>query len=201
MAATKEQERKALEKIRKIVEELGGSDSYIGMAFEGCFEIAEENIENDFACSMKQRVEAARKEAEHFKNISNYSTNELDKAREEIGRLRKQLEKDQEWQAYEIYKNVSQNDYTHLSEQPDTKFFTDAEAKELLYDWFGFAKEKITIYRSVPTYEKNRHNQLRRIGTVDRRPAYNATDWNYIRFDCGGVCYELYNGHLSFFLS
>ena len=34
MAATKDQERKALEKIRKIVEELG-EDSYIGMAFEG----------------------------------------------------------------------------------------------------------------------------------------------------------------------
>lgn len=54
---TKEQELKALEKIRQIVKDLG-PDSYIGTAFEGCFEIAEENIENDFACSMKQRVEA-----------------------------------------------------------------------------------------------------------------------------------------------
>lgn len=52
MAATKEQERKALARIKKIVEELG-EDSYIGMAFDGCFELAEENIENDFACSMK----------------------------------------------------------------------------------------------------------------------------------------------------
>lgn len=63
MAATKEQERKALEKIRKIVADLG-ENSYIGTAFEGCFEIAEENIENDFACSMKQRWEAAREQAE-----------------------------------------------------------------------------------------------------------------------------------------
>lgn len=60
---TKEQERKALEKIRKIVEELG-ENSYVGTAFEGCFEIAEENIDNDFACSMKQRAEAAQKEVE-----------------------------------------------------------------------------------------------------------------------------------------
>ena len=37
--ATKEQERKALEKIKKIVEELG-KGSYIGTAFAGCFEIA-----------------------------------------------------------------------------------------------------------------------------------------------------------------
>lgn len=57
MIATKEQEIKALDQIRKIVEGLG-PDSYIATAFEGCFEIAEENIENDFACSMKQRVEA-----------------------------------------------------------------------------------------------------------------------------------------------
>ena len=55
---TKEQERKALEQIRKIVEGLG-NNSYIGTAFEGCFEIAEENIENDSACSMKERREAA----------------------------------------------------------------------------------------------------------------------------------------------
>ena len=46
MAATKEQELKALEKIKKIVADLG-EDSYIGMAFEGCFEIAKDNIEND----------------------------------------------------------------------------------------------------------------------------------------------------------
>lgn len=55
--ATKHQEREALEKIKAIVESLG-PDSYIGIALDGCFEIAEENIENDFACSMKQRVEA-----------------------------------------------------------------------------------------------------------------------------------------------
>jgi len=53
---TKEQERKALEKIRKIVAE-PGENSYIATAFEGCFKIAEENIENDFACSMKQRAQ------------------------------------------------------------------------------------------------------------------------------------------------
>lgn len=60
--ATKQQERDALEKIRKIVAELG-PDSYIATAFAGCFEIAEENIENDFADSMKARAEAAEKEA------------------------------------------------------------------------------------------------------------------------------------------
>ena len=59
---TKEQERQALEQIRKIVADLG-ENSYIGTAFDGCFEIAEENIENDFACSMKQRAEIEAKRA------------------------------------------------------------------------------------------------------------------------------------------
>lgn len=54
--SSKDQERKALEKIRKIVDELG-PDSYVGTAFEGCFEIAEANIEFDFAGSMKSRWE------------------------------------------------------------------------------------------------------------------------------------------------
>lgn len=56
--STKDQERKALAKIKEIIEGLG-PDSYIGTALEGCLEIAEDNIENDFACSMKQRVDIA----------------------------------------------------------------------------------------------------------------------------------------------
>ena len=66
MSATKEQERQALKKIRIIVAELG-HDSYIAAAFEGCFDMAEENINNDFACSMKQRAESAENRVEYYK--------------------------------------------------------------------------------------------------------------------------------------
>ena len=38
-------ERKALEKIRKIVDDLG-SGSYLGMTFVGLYELANNNIEN-----------------------------------------------------------------------------------------------------------------------------------------------------------
>lgn len=55
--ASKQQERDALDQIRAIVDTLG-PDSYLATAFAGCFEDAEENIKNDFACSMKQRLEA-----------------------------------------------------------------------------------------------------------------------------------------------
>ena len=58
---TKAQERAALEKIRKIVAGLG-ENSYIGTAFDGCFEIADQNIEYDFADSFKGRLQLAEEE-------------------------------------------------------------------------------------------------------------------------------------------
>lgn len=60
--ATKQQERDALEKIQKIVEQLG-PDSYLATAFEGCFDLAAENIDNDWACSMADRARHAEKRA------------------------------------------------------------------------------------------------------------------------------------------
>lgn len=62
MIATKDQERKALEEIRKIVDNLG-ENSYVGAAMEGVLELAEDNIENDFTQSMKESVETAEKRA------------------------------------------------------------------------------------------------------------------------------------------
>ena len=80
--ATKEQERKTLAKIKKIVEELG-ENSYIGTAFTGCFEIAESNIENDFADSMKEKYEQAKEDADHFKSTADTLSREVDRLREE----------------------------------------------------------------------------------------------------------------------
>ena len=62
MIATKDQERKAIEEIRKIVDNLG-ENSYVGAAMEGVLELAEDNIENDFIQSMKESVETAEKRA------------------------------------------------------------------------------------------------------------------------------------------
>lgn len=64
--ATKQQEREALAKIRRIVEAMG-EDSWIGAAFTGCFELAEENIEMDFACNLQDRADAAEREATDLK--------------------------------------------------------------------------------------------------------------------------------------
>jgi len=54
---TKQQERETLAKIEKILQGVD-PESYIGMAFAGCVEMAAENIENDFGNSWPERYEA-----------------------------------------------------------------------------------------------------------------------------------------------
>lgn len=70
--ATKQQERDTLEKIRKMVEQLGPG-SHLATAFEGCFDLAAENIDNDWACSMADGVRRAEKRvAELEDKLSEY---------------------------------------------------------------------------------------------------------------------------------
>lgn len=195
---SKNQEFEALKKIMDIINELG-DDSYIGTAFEGCIEIAQSNIKYDQACSMKALWKSTQNNAVYYAKLAETRSKELEEAKKEIDCLRKKLELEQEWKDYDIG-NFSQSYYDDLIKQPETHYLTDEEAKDLLYDWYGFAKEKITIHKSIPIYQINRHRQLRQTGTVDRRPAYFSTDWNYIRFDCGGTSYELCNDNLNFFL-
>lgn len=75
--ATKQQERDALETIRKIVAGLG-PQSYLATAFAGCFEDAENNIEDDAAYSMKDRWESAEQK--------------LTEAKQEVDKLRLEIE-------------------------------------------------------------------------------------------------------------
>lgn len=89
--ATKQDERKALADIIEIVEGLG-EGSYIGTAFEGCFDIARENIENDFACSMRQRVEYEQEQVKEAKETIKYRDAELADRETEVRSLNKTLE-------------------------------------------------------------------------------------------------------------
>ena len=52
---TKAAERELLTKIQKLIDS-AGADSYIAAAFNGCVELAESNIENDFCESWKERA-------------------------------------------------------------------------------------------------------------------------------------------------
>ena len=145
---------------------------------------------NGIAERIRREVNAAA-----FKE-SRQHTADLTRRDIEIGRLKKQLEREQEWKPYEDADAVSQADYDELATSGGTDKMTDDEAKALLYNWYGFAKEMVVILRTAPIYEINRHRQLREVGAVDRAPLYNATDWNYIRFTCGRMSYELYNDTL-----
>ncbi len=64
MIATKEQERKTLEKIKQMVAELG-ENSYLAAAFAGAFELAEQNIENDWGITTQEYIDRAIKADEN----------------------------------------------------------------------------------------------------------------------------------------
>lgn len=55
MGKTEAEEREALVRIGQILEDFSPEDTYIGRAFEGCVEQAEENIANDWMLSWKGR--------------------------------------------------------------------------------------------------------------------------------------------------
>ena len=104
--ATKQQERDTLEKIQKMVEMLG-PDSYLATAFDGCFDLAAENIENDWACSMADRVRRAEKRAAELEDELAESVKDYEAAHSaaheiaaqkdaEIEQLRAQLKQSQE---------------------------------------------------------------------------------------------------------
>jgi chromosome segregation ATPase len=134
MGATKEQERKALEQIRKIVEGLG-ADSYIGMAFEGCFEIARDNIENDWGCSMKQRALEAEEKAVHLEDIVDAYERGEEKTQEEIAGLREQLEVVRNQQK-ESDNQITQmwNKYREQEDRAEAAEQTIIQLKAKLYD-------------------------------------------------------------------
>jgi len=96
---TKEQERQAIQKIRKIVEGMG-ENSYLATAMEGVLETAEENIEYDAAFSLKGRAEVAEKEASTLKK----ENEELRKALKETSELQRYILPD--WMRRELDKRI-----------------------------------------------------------------------------------------------
>ena len=88
--ATKEQERETLEKIKAMVAELGPR-SYLATAFEGTFEDAETNIENDFAFSMKARVESAEEKLRRMGSDYNAVKTEAAHLREQLAAAQEQI--------------------------------------------------------------------------------------------------------------
>lgn len=80
---TKEQERQAIAKIRRIVEGLG-ENSYVGTAMDGVLEVAEQNIEYDAAFSLKGSAEVAERREKEMKERAEKLEEELKAAKAEL---------------------------------------------------------------------------------------------------------------------
>lgn len=99
---TKAEEMKALAKIKKILDE-AGENSYIGMAFAGCVQMAESNIENDFGENPQERIESlerklnnAKEEVENWKGAYNALAKtrdiEKEKHQEQLHEMRSEID-------------------------------------------------------------------------------------------------------------
>lgn len=123
---------------------------------------------------------------------------ELEAHEKQIATLTAELDRELEWKPSDgAGTNMEQKRYEELAKYG--KAMTDEEAKAFIADECGFDPEKIRILHEVNTYEVNKHRRLRKSGTFDRAPVYEATDWNYVRFDCACFMYELVNGELRFY--
>lgn len=140
---------------------------------------------------------------------------EMDKAAKKDGEeyerrladLQAQLDKELEWKPSKgTGTNMSQADYEDLlasctGDHGDPHVMSEDEARQLVAEEFGFNPERIEIITTVHTYEVNKHCQLRKAAAYTRQPLYDATDWNYVRFNVRGAgctwTYEMVNGELE----
>ena len=165
--ATKQIERDALAEIRKIIEGLG-KDSYIGIAFDGCLEDAENNIASDFADSMKGRYESAKADADHWHTkykellddmgkLEEASDKELEDCHTEIESLKAKVLPDEtryalagiveeEKEAARVLKESLAAQIAELADDPDSDEFKNARNE--------YRKQK-TRYEKMESLAKN----------------------------------------------
>lgn len=173
--------------------------SFSGSKDEFCKQFVENGGEKQVYASRVQKI--ARLKSKIVEMEKDFMQ-EFQKKEQEITRLTAALEREQEWKPYECQWNVKQEDYKHLEEDYSTKSMSDSEAVELIASEFGFALDRIKIVHELEIYEVSRHYRLRKVGSIERKSLYNATDWNYIRFNVRGnvtMSYEMCNGDLRLF--
>lgn len=141
MSTTKQQERVALEKIRKIVADLGEL-SYIGTAMLGVWEIAEENIEYDSGVSAREKWEHTAAEASELRNKVRELEQDLCETRkianeqlDRVDRLREDLDRERECSAMcKQERDDAQDEAKSLAADLERSGFQIMELKAKLYD-------------------------------------------------------------------
>lgn len=115
-----------------------------------------------------------------------------------INELTAELDRELEWKPSDgAGTNMEQKRYEELAKYG--KAMTDEEAKAFIADECGFDPEKIRILHEVNTYEVTSTAAFASLAPSTAQPVYEATDWNYVRFDCACFMYELVNGELRFY--
>lgn len=128
---------------------------------------------------------------------------EINNLKKQIERLKADLDRAEGWEDHEV-SQMLQKRFDELKTAEGTQEFTDAEAASFIASEFGFITSKVKVFREIPKYQAceigSGFKKIRKNGTVNRPPVYNATDWNYIRFnvECGGTAwqYEVVDGQL-----
>lgn len=94
--ATKEQEKRVVERIEELVKLLNPmhpDESFVGAAMRGVLDVARNNIERDFMSSMRESMENALRDLDEERRLQVELKKELAETREERDRLRAQADK------------------------------------------------------------------------------------------------------------
>ena len=104
--------------------------------------------------------------------------------------------------------HMNQEDYEALENDAESlvghcdcsTVLTDAEAKILINDEFGFEASRIVILHEAEIDVSEPNARYVKTDKIPRKPVYSATDWNYVRFNVRGCAgewyYEMINGNL-----
>lgn len=149
---------------------------------------------------MAERIARAA-DAEAFSRSIKLQTN-LGKEQEKntalesrIEELQKQLDKELRWRpAKDLGTNMSEHDYQILAD--DEAPLSELDAIRRVAHECGFDMSQIKIISTVETFDVNKYRKCRVSGKYNRQPVWSSSDWNYIRFECANLQWEIVNGEL-----
>ena len=183
--------------IERAYSNFNGSKEEFCAAYKANKDGLAEKIQQDAECYMASKM--------HCSSVINEKTqDELAAAYKKIKgletenkRLKDEIDKLREWKHVGAVSGMSDNDYKALAKAGEP--ISEERAKNIIHNEFGFAVDAIVIVNELSDWEKSTLGIFRVCGKIARLPHYEATDWNYIRFDVNGWKYEYINGDLAFF--
>lgn len=169
---TKEQERAAVEKIRKIIEELG-ENSYVGFAMEGVLELAEENIREDTAYSMKEHaelIEERAREAEKENKLLKAELGTAKKITEENNKVIAKLKADVcELKANEVPEELIKEMYSMAYDKEAEMIEKMEKTADQMADASIAGEDVQRFAAEYKTQKEKRNRYARMMDTLDER--------------------------------